>query len=176
MSLFKFYYHILYIWVKWDKKILDIIIKNFKYGLIITYIKYLCFGTSIALTHGLGNIYVLTQTPKPIKSDKNESRDIVSAIGKLDFYLCIMSGICLYAFPDRVNLLLGGAGTLNESYRSLTRSCGAFFLGTSLASLCMSEFKYLEDKRKFLLSRLCVSIVYWTFFKINVAFIINSSI
>ena len=127
------------------------------------------------MTHWLGNIYFLTQTPKPI-TDKNESRDIVSAIGKLDFYVCIMSGICLYAFPDRVNLLLGGAGTLNESYRSLTRSCGAFFLGTSLASLCMSQFKSLEDKRKFLLSRLCVSIVYWIICFINVAFLINSSI
>jgi len=119
--------------------------------------KYLCIVTSFALSHLIINIYFLWRTPKP--SGQNPFKDLANSIGKIDFYILLVCGAYVYAFPDRVNLALGGSSTLNESYRSLTRSCGAFFIGTSLESFCMSEFKFIRDKKSFFLARLLASLI-----------------
>ena len=117
--------------------------------------KYLCFVTSQALIHLAISVYFLSRTPKP--SGQNPFKDLANSIGKLDFYIWFVSGVYVYAFPDRINASLAGAGVLNESFRSLTRSCGALMLATSLHSFCMSEYKFIRDKKAFLLSRLLVS-------------------
>lgn len=119
--------------------------------------KYLCFVTSQSLAHLAISVYFLSRTPKP--SGQNPFKDLANSIGKLDFYICFVSGAYVYAFPDRVNLALAGAtaAVTNESYRSLTRSCGALILAISLQSFCMSEFKFIRDKKSFFLARLLVS-------------------
>lgn len=119
--------------------------------------KYLCLGTSFALAQALGNAYFLLKSPTP-NNEKKPKRDLADMIGKYDFYVCMMGGICAYAFPDRLNTALLGASALDESYRSLTRSSAAFLIGTSLASFCLSDFKSAEDKKKFFLARIWVQL------------------
>ena len=116
----------------------------------------LCFFTSVALTQLGINIYWLFKTPRPTNQKKR--LDLADLVGKLDFYVHILTGVFFYAFSDRVNASIGGAAlVVNETHRSLTRSVGAFMIGTSLAGYSLSEFKYADDKKKFLLSRITVS-------------------
>ena len=115
----------------------------------------LCFFTSVAITQLGINIYCLSKTPRPTNQKKRY--DVAGLVGKLDFYVHLLTGVALYAFPDRINTLIGGASLIvNESHRSLTRTTGAFLIGTSLAGYSLSEFKDDEDKKKFLLSRITV--------------------
>lgn len=120
----------------------------------ITILKYLCLTVTNALIHLIINVYFLNHTPKP--SGQNPFKDLANSIGKLDFFICLISGAFVYAFPDTVNFALAGAGVLNESYRSLTRSAGALVIATSLHSFCLSEYKFIRDKKAFLFSRLLV--------------------
>lgn len=114
----------------------------------------LCTSTSLAISSVVINAYFLARTPKP--SGQNPFLDVANSIGKLDFYIAFVSGVYMYAFPDRFNASLGLIS--NPTHHSLTRSFGAIIIGSSIASFCMSEFKFIRDKKRFLFARLLVLI------------------
>lgn len=104
--------------------------------------------------------YFLSRTPKP--SGQNPFLDFANSIGKFDFFVMIIFGIFAYAFPDILNGVLGeqfgGANKIrNETYRSMTRSFGAFLIGMSIESFCLSELKFIRDKKALLSARFLVT-------------------
>lgn len=122
--------------------------------------KYLCLKTSMVLTSVLINAYFLSKTPKP--SGQNPFVDFANSIGKLDFYILFVYGIYLYAFPDNFNQGLAEnvkGYVANDSYRSLTRTFGAFVVSNSIESFCLSEFKFIRDKKRLLFARFLAALV-----------------
>jgi hypothetical protein len=112
--------------------------------------------TSGAISHLFCNAYMLWKTPNPRSPSDTPLANLIS---KIEFYALFMEGCFLYAFPDLVNsTLAAGSDTLNEGYRSLTRSAGAFAIGLSIASLKMSKMKFARDKKKFFKSRIIVRV------------------
>lgn len=112
--------------------------------------------TSAAFVHLICNAYMLYKTPRPTYS-RNSDCAKADMTSKIEFYVLILTGIVLYAFPDNVNFALFDYQALNnEAYRSLTRSAGAFTIAMSIASMHVFMFKYAKDRRRFFHSRICV--------------------
>ena len=112
----------------------------------------------MVLTSVLINAYFLSKTPKP--SGQNPFVDFANSIGKLDFYILFVYGIYLYAFPDNFNQGLAEnvkGYVANDSYRSLTRTFGAFVVSNSIESFCLSEFKFIRAKKRLLFARFLVT-------------------
>ena len=94
-------------------------------------------------------------------------RDVVNSVAKLEHYLLTIVGVCMYAYPD---LFVYNLTIPNESYRSLVRASGALLLSFGYESLCVKEFVYLADKKKFMQSRSVVSS--WVFLLWAILFLI----
>lgn len=124
--------------------------------------KLLCLVTSFAIANLIVSGYFLIVTKKP--SGQNPFRDGVNSIAKVEFYLLLVSGLVMYAFPDKSASRLGAIDEPNESNRCLTRFVGAFTISFSIESFCVSEFIYLKDKKNFMLSRLYGSLMELTLF------------
>jgi hypothetical protein len=98
------------------------------------------------------NAYYLTQIDKPKGS--NPFRDVANCVAKLEHYFLTLVGVTVYAYPD---LFVNSITQSNESFRSLVRASGALLLSFGYESLCVKEFIYIADKKKFMESRCAVS-------------------
>lgn len=115
----------------------------------------------VFLTSVIINAWFLARTPRP--SGQNPYADFANTIGKLDFYILIVYATVIYAFPDLFlssfadGTIILTAATFNESYRSLARTSAALIITNAICSFCMSEFKFIRDKKWYFLSRLLVT-------------------
>lgn len=114
--------------------------------------------SSGALVHLICNVYLFVKAPKPAYSNNSDFAK-VDTISKIEFYVLLLKGFALYAFPDTVLLVLAGPQALNnEGYRSLVRTTGAFTFALSFASMHVFMLKFGVDRKRFFLSRICVRI------------------
>lgn len=138
-----------------------IIIENYysyTEGIHWTY-KLLCFSTSYCIFQLIISIYFLAVTKKPRGFD--HFQDPVNHIAKVECYMLLSAGLIMFAFPEQAMIGLTG---VNESHKSLCRTCGAILFSLSFESFCLSEFVWIKDKKTFMLSRLVVSIFDYIFF------------
>ena len=116
-----------------------------------------CLFTSYYVTSFLINAYYLHQTKKPW--GRHPYDDKINYIARLDTYFFLITGIVMYAFPERCMKELKDSP--NESYKSLFRASGAILLSLSLQSYSLAEFLFLRDKKNFMLSRFLVILLFF---------------
>jgi hypothetical protein len=109
--------------------------------------KLLCFSTSSNIVYLLISAYFLLNSRKP----SGILEDRVNHVAKLEFYMLLICGIWMFAYPDQFCMGLRGS---NESYRSMARGCGAMIIAASFQSFFVSDFIFLSDKQTFMLARL----------------------
>ncbi len=82
----------------------------------------------------------------------------VNRIAKLDFFVMMVAGLVMYAYPATVLVNFGIANS-HEGHQTLARISGIIVFAWSIQSFCCPSFLFEKDKKTFFEVRLCVSLL-----------------
>lgn len=141
----------------WSKIIENVLIvidcwMNVHNGLRWNY-KLLCYSTTSSVIITICMLYFLMNTTHK-RSQFHFRLFQVNRIAKLDFFLMMIAGLVMYAYPAQM-LSVFGLPQSHEGHQMLTRFSGIIVFSWSIQSFCCPSFLYEKDKKTFFQARLC---------------------
>lgn len=115
--------------------------------------KLLCYSTSSSICIAVYMLYFLMQTNHK-RSQFHFRLFQVNRIAKLDFFVMMVAGLVMYAYPATM-LANFGIPNSHQGHHTLIRISGIIVFAWSIQSFCCPSFLFEKDKKTFFEIRLC---------------------